>query len=192
MNPEPLVLPALAGARVHLRAWRATDASIVQEASRDPLIPLITTVPTTDGEPEASAFIERQQDRLRTGTGYAFAIADDEDRAVGHIGLFFVAGAPARASVGYWIAASQRRRGYAADALVALTSWALSRDDLDRLELYVEPWNEGSWRAAEAGGYEREGLLRAWERVDGVPRDMLMYAQLTKRALRAAQRPVSR
>ena len=60
-----------------------------------------------------------------------------------------------------------------------LTAWARELDGLDRLELYVEPWNEGSWLAAEHAGYEREGLLRAWERIGGTPRDMYMYAQLT-------------
>lgn len=57
--------------------------------------------------------------------------------------------------------------------------WAVDLPGLDRLELYVEPWNEGSWRAAESAGYEREGLLRAWERVAGEPRDMYMHGRLT-------------
>jgi ribosomal-protein-alanine N-acetyltransferase len=156
-------------------------SSAVQEASLDPLIPLLTTVPTTNGEPEALAFIARQHDRLRTREGYAFAITDPSDRAIGHIGLFFSAGAGARAGIGYWIASSQRRQGYAAEALGILTDWARRHQDLDRLELYVEPWNTGSWRAAERAGYEREGLLRGWERIDGRPRDMYMYAQLTAR-----------
>jgi [ribosomal protein S5]-alanine N-acetyltransferase len=149
MNDSPLNLPTLVGARLHLRRWQPADVPIIQEASHDSLIPIITTVPMTSGEPEALAFIERQQDRLRTRVGYPFAIADADDHAVGHIGLFYLSGAGARASVGYWIAPSQRRKGYAAEALNILTAWARNHDDLDRLELYVEPWNEGSWRAAE-------------------------------------------
>lgn len=183
MVMEPLRLPTLIGNRVHLRGWRPADIATVQEASQDSFIPLITTVPTTAGEAEALAFIERQQDRMRTRRGYAFAIADGDDMAIGHINLFFSTDSGARASLGYWVAPSQRRNGYAADALSTLTSWARHHDDIDRLELYVEPWNEGSWRAAEQAGYAREGLLRAWERVDGRPRDMFMYAQLTAKAL---------
>ncbi|WP_082517821.1 GNAT family N-acetyltransferase [Curtobacterium sp. Leaf183] len=188
MDLEPLNLPELIGNRVHLRGWRPADIATVQEASQDSLIPLITTVPATAGEAEARAFIERQHGRMKTRLGYAFAIADGEDRAIGHINMFFSTGSGARASLGYWIAPSQRRNGYAADALSTLTSWARHHDDLDRLELYVEPWNEGSWRAAEQAGYAREGLLRAWERIDGKPRDMFMYAQLTAKAL-AEMRP---
>jgi ribosomal-protein-alanine N-acetyltransferase len=182
MNAGPLELPTLQGERLVLREWRDSDVGTVQEASGDPQIPLITSVPATDDEAEALAFITRQHDRLKTGAGYVFAIADSADRAIGHIGMFFVAGAAARASIGYWVVPSERRKGYAAEALRVLTAWAVNRAGLDRLELYVEPWNEGSWRAAESASYESEGLLRAWERIDGKPGDMFMYAQLTTRA----------
>ena len=187
MREKVLRLPALVGHRVHLREWRQADVPAIQEASHDPLIPLLTTVPSTSGVAEALAFIDRQHDRLRTGAGYAFAIADQNDLVVGHIGLFFTAGAGARASIGYWIGSSRRRNGFAADALNTLTAWAVGLDTLDRLELYVEPWNEGSWRAAEHAGYKREGLMRAWERIDGKPRDMFMYAQLTTNAQQQSQ-----
>jgi ribosomal-protein-alanine N-acetyltransferase len=93
MTLRPLDLPTLRGARLTLRAWRDADSATVQDASHDPLIPALTTVPATNGEPEALAFIARQHDRIRTGAGYVFAIADPADRAVGHIGVFFAAGA---------------------------------------------------------------------------------------------------
>ncbi len=51
-------------------------------------------------------------------------------------------------------------------------------DDVHRLELYVEPWNDGSWRAAERVGYRREGLLRSWQSVGHQRRDMYMYSLL--------------
>ena len=63
-------------------------------------------------------------------------------------------------------------------ALQLFSEWALTLPGLDRLELYVEPWNEGSWRAAERAGFQREGLLRSWERVGSEPKDMFMYSRL--------------
>ncbi|GAA1237109.1 RimJ/RimL family protein N-acetyltransferase [Microbacterium phyllosphaerae] len=186
MNDTPLALPTLMGERTRLREWRPEDVAVVQEASGDSLIPLVTTVPRTRGEAEALSFIGRQHDRLKSGAGYAFAIADLEDRAVGHIGLFFAAGA--RASVGYWIASSHRRRGYARDALVTVTAWAIRLQQLDRVELYIEPGNHGSLRVAAQAGYKREALLRAWMRIDGRPRDMYMYSKLTERALTSSDR----
>ena len=60
----------------------------------------------------------------------------------------------------------------------ALAAWGLEQPGIERVELYVEPWNEGSWRTAEACGFHREGLLRSWERVGSDRKDMYMYSRL--------------
>lgn len=169
MTGEPTLptrLPRIPRPPVTLRSFRTEDAPVVAAASHDPLIPLITTVPTTDDAKELQAYIERQHDRLRTGRGYSFAIADStSDEAVGQIGLWTSDAAAGRATIGYWVAPGRRRRGYARAALTALTEWAFSLSPIARVQLLVEPWNEGSWRAAEACGYQREGLLRSWQLV---------------------------
>lgn len=59
-----------------------------------------------------------------------------------------------------------------------ISRWGLGLPDIHRLELYVEPWNEASWRAAEQVGYQREGLLRSWESIGDQRRDMYMYSLL--------------
>lgn len=175
-------MPRLSHGEVVLRAFEDRDVALVQSVADDPLIPLITTVPTSDSREDALAFIARQHDRLTTGAGYSFAIADrGTDRAVGSIGLWLREVDEGRASTGYWVASEFRRRGYVAAALQALTSWALSLDGVERVQLYVEPWNEGSWRAAERCAYQREGLLRSWQEVGGERKDMYMYSVLRPR-----------
>ncbi|TFD56693.1 GNAT family N-acetyltransferase [Cryobacterium sp. Hh38] len=175
-RPKQLVLPLLAGRNVTLRSFRSDDAPMIQEASEDNLIPTITSVQPDNSEEAALAFIERQHERLHSRTGYSFAISDENDFAVGQIGLWLEHEDQGRASVGYWIRPSARKRGYAADAIVTVVGWARTLQQLHRLELYVEPWNEGSWRAAERAGFEREGLLRSWRQVGGVHRDMFIYS----------------
>ncbi|HXL16435.1 MAG TPA: GNAT family protein, partial [Streptosporangiaceae bacterium] len=69
-------------------------------------------------------------------------------------------------------------RHYATAALEAISRWGLSLQGIHRIELYVEPWNEGSWRAAERVGNVREGLLRSWQQVGTERRDMYMYSLL--------------
>ena len=69
-------------------------------------------------------------------------------------------------------------QGVRTHALAAVSGWGLSLGPIHRLELYVEPWNEGSWRAAERAGYRREGLLRSWQEVGGTRRDMYVYSLL--------------
>lgn len=174
------MLPRLTGTSVNLRPFQYSDEAMIASASTDPLVPLITTVPA-DGDPsEVRAFIDRQNRRTAEGIGYSFAIADSRsDEGVGQIGLWTSSvTVKGRASIGYWIAPGFRRRGYAAAALRMLVDWASTLPEIKRLELYVEPWNDGSWRAAEACGFCREGLLRSWEQVGGERKDMYMYSYI--------------
>ncbi|WP_309573429.1 GNAT family N-acetyltransferase [Deinococcus sp.] len=109
---------------------------MVLEAGRDPLIPLITTAPAFGTEVQAVAFIEGQHSRLLTGEGSSWAIENWESgQAVGQIGLWFRSRDQGRASVGDWIVASQRGRGWAAGALRAVSAFGLSLPDIHRLEL---------------------------------------------------------
>ena len=173
-----LVVPVLDADAVRLRPFTASDVDLIIAADKDPLIPSITSVDAGGDEAAAREFIRRQHHRAATGQGWSFAIADPgTDTAVGQIGLWRSEIGHGRASIGYWIERSHRRHGYADRALRLLTSWGSTLDVVTRLELYVEPWNEGSWRAAESDGYSREGLLRRWQKIDGLPRDMYMYAR---------------
>ncbi|MBO3086467.1 GNAT family N-acetyltransferase [Cellulomonas fengjieae] len=175
----PLVLPTLLGAQVRLRGFTAADLPAVREASTDPLIPLIGSVPAHGDDDACLAFVARQRERLTTGAGYAFAVADLEtDVAVGHAYLGLRDLDHGRVSLGYWVVASRRGRGLARDALRTLAGWALTLPGVARLELYVEPWNVASARTALGAGFEREGLLRSWQAVGGERRDMEMYSRL--------------
>ena len=178
----PTEMPCLDEPPARLRAFRLDDAPLVASVASDPLIPLITSVPPSDAHEDIAAYLERQHQRLAEGSGYSFAIADAEtDEAVGNIGLWTSHISTGRASTGYWIAPQHRRRGYVRAALSALTAWASSLDDVKRLELFVEPWYEGSWRAAEACGYQREGLLRSWQEVGTERKDMYVYSLIPVR-----------
>lgn len=176
----PLTLPELRGEQVRLRAFSQADIPTVLDAATDPLIPVLTTVPSTQDPTMAAAFIDRQHERASSGTGYSFAIADGADVAVGQIGLWLRDIDRGRVSIGYWIAPAARCRGYAVDALRTLTTWGAQLPDVERLELSVEPWNVGSWRTAEQAGFEREGLLRSWEQVGSERRDMFMYSRIAE------------
>lgn len=175
----PELMPVIEFAPVVLREFDDHDIGVVLSASTDPLIPLITTVPAGASAEAALAYIRRQRQRLPSGAGYSFAIADSvTGAAVGQIGLWLRDLNDGRVSTGYWIGPEHRRRGYATAALTAISRWGLTLDDVYRIELYVEPWNQGSWRAAEQAGYLREGLLRSWQRVGDERRDMYMYSVL--------------
>ena len=179
----PLVLPTLLGDAVRLRAFSPADLPLVREATTDPLIPLITSVPAHGDDDACLEYLARQADRLRTGAGYAFAVADrTTDLAVGHAYLGLRDLDLGRATVGYWIAGSRRGRGLAGDAVRTLVQWAVTVPGVHRLELYVEPWNVASARTATSAGFVREGLLRSWQKVGDERRDMDMYALVSAQA----------
>ncbi|MBK8731204.1 MAG: GNAT family N-acetyltransferase [Tetrasphaera sp.] len=172
-----LTMPVLHAGPVVLRAFEEGDTPLIQSVANDPLIPLITTVPTTGTTTDALAYISRQHDRLSSGAGYSFAIAAaDTGEAVGQIGLWLQDISAGRASIGYWIASHHRRRGLLGPALSTLAQWAWAIEDLHRIEAYVEPWNVPSWRAVEGCGFQREGLLRSWQEVGDQRKDMYVYS----------------
>lgn len=179
----PTTMPRLVSELVVLRPFEVRDAALVASVASDPLIPLITTVPASGRGDDVAAYLQRQHARLPEGSGYSFAIADARtDEAVGQIGLWTRDIDQGRASSGYWVGPQFRRRGYVTAALRTLTEWAVTLEEIQRLQVFVEPWNEGSWRAAEACDYQREGLLRRWERVGPTLKDMYVYSRLAPEA----------
>ncbi len=137
----PQVQPSLASKQVVLRPFEDEDVALIMEASRDPHIPLITSVPTSDDPVEARRYIDRQRSRVVEEVGYSFAIADAAtNEPLGQIGLWPRDLSQGRASIGYWIVSSRRRNGLATAALRAISEWGLQLSELHRLELYVEPW----------------------------------------------------
>ena len=177
----PLRLPRLENTHLVLRAFVDGDAHLIQDVSTDPFIPLITSVPDVPDIEAVHAFIHRQQARLDDQAGYSFAIADStSNEALGQIGLWLPDLKQGRVSIGYWVAARHRGRGIAKHALALISTWGLDLPGVHRLELYVEPWNQASWRTAEQIGYQREGLLRSWQTVGEERCDMYMYSLLSR------------
>lgn len=97
-----------------------------------------------------------------------------DDRARGGAGLWLQPAGPATA--GYVLAPIARGRGLATDALHALTTFAWTLAELDRVELFVEPWNVASVGVAERCGYVRQALLAEHTEIGGRARDMLLLA----------------
>ncbi|MHB1582910.1 MAG: GNAT family N-acetyltransferase [Acidimicrobiales bacterium] len=170
-------LPTLAATPFVLRGFRDDDLAAVREAAADPVVLRVSSVPSPYDDRAGREYLRAQQRRLHDGFGYSFAIADqDDDRAVGSLGVWLRDLDRGRASVGYWVVPSARRRGAASAALASAARWALTDLGVERLELYVEPWNEPSIRTATRAGFVAEGLLRRWEVVAGERRDMWMFS----------------
>jgi RimJ/RimL family protein N-acetyltransferase len=175
LPPWPETPPA--HGRILLRRFTDSDAHLAAELGADPYLPLIGSIPANPTPEQALHWARQQPTRYAEGVGFAFAAADTESgRAVGSAGLWLRALAEGRASMGYAVSPLHRGRGVATSAIKAATAFGWTIPALYRIELYIEPWNTGSVRAAENAGYLREGLLRSHQEIGGVRRDMLLYA----------------
>ncbi|PCC46485.1 GNAT family N-acetyltransferase [Brevibacterium aurantiacum] len=179
LPPWPAETPV--SGQVLLRAVEARDAAMARQLSTDPYVPQTGSLPGNATMQDASDWVERQQGRHAEGTGFSFTIARRTDEfAIGHCGLWLKNLDEGRASAGYAIAPSERGRGYAAEALAALTEFGWTVPGVQRIDLFIEPWNIASIRTAERAGYVREELLVSHQLVGGERRDMLLYSSVQR------------
>jgi [ribosomal protein S5]-alanine N-acetyltransferase len=183
VSPRRIEFPVegLSDGVVTLRLMSETDIPAIVAAVQDPEIPRYTRVPDTYGEEEARQWQRMASTGLRTGSELPTLIVDSrEGRLLGAVGLHNLDPESGRCSAGYWVAAQERRRGVARQALELLCDYAFTELDVKRIELWIEPGNAPSLRVAESVGFAREGLLRSFMHIGGRRRDMLMYSLLPK------------
>lgn len=174
LPPWPASAPAQG--LVILREVAESDVEMARELSTDPYVPQTGSLPPHATVEDARAWIYRQQARHAEGAGFSFTITESgSGTAVGHCGLWLRELAQGRGSAGYSIAPSWRGRGLASDALGALTTFAWTVPGLERIALFIEPWNYASIRTAERAGYVYQDLLPEHQKIGGERRDVLLY-----------------
>jgi RimJ/RimL family protein N-acetyltransferase len=161
-----------------LRRWRTADIeALVRHANNwNVWINLKDRFPHPYTDADARAWIAHCD--ARTGEPTTFAI-DWRGEAIGGLGLEPHTDVHRlTATVGYWLGEPFWGRGFATQALRALTAYAFSTFDLHRLEATVFDWNLASARVLEKAGYSLEGRLRRSIIKDGRMADSLLYARL--------------
>lgn len=97
----------------------------------------------------------------RDGTGLnLMMLAREDDQIVGWIYLTDVDRYARSAEIGYGVRPHARGRGFATEALVAVSRWALTAGGLQRAWLRVDTDNLASVRVAQKAGFTLEGTLR--------------------------------
>ncbi|MFD7628500.1 GNAT family N-acetyltransferase [Streptomyces sp. NPDC059851] len=162
---------SLATERLVLRPWAPADADAVHLACQDPDIQRWTAVPVPYEPEHARGWTsEISPAGWRQDTEYSFAVRPaGSGSLLGAVGLH-VRG-PAAYEVGYWTAKEHRGRGYATEAVTAVSRWAFTRLGAGRVEWRAEVGNDGSRAVAEKTGFRVEGVLRAALPVRGTWRD---------------------
>lgn len=169
MDGRPLAMPQELPrwGDVVLREFDEADVAMVMDLATDPYVPTIGSLPFAANRPDALAYVNRQRGRTMERVGWSFCVADAvSNAALGGAGLWFDHVDPHRMTAGYSVAPRARGRGVAGRALRALTAFAWTLHAVQRIELFIEPWNTASLRTAEHAGYVREVLLHDQELQD--------------------------
>jgi ribosomal-protein-alanine N-acetyltransferase len=87
-------------------------------------------------------------------------------------------GSAQTAALGYWMGAPYAGRGHMRDAVRMLLPTAFNALRLHRIEAATMLKNFASMRVLESVGFEREGLARAFLKINGRWEDHLLYARL--------------
>jgi RimJ/RimL family protein N-acetyltransferase len=160
MNSFPS--PVICSARLDLREYGVGDDGLVRDlltgrAEREGL------PPGTPSDPdEVAAWLADDVHRLRRGgTGVHLMMLDRAaGRIVGSIGLFHADWEVRSTEVGYGVRGTERRKGYASEALAEVARWAFTEGGIQRAWLTANTDNLASIRVAEKAGFHREGTLR--------------------------------
>ena len=172
--------PPLTDGTVLLRPWTDADVPAVAEACRDPEITRwIDDIPAPYTRADARAYVAACRRGWKDGSLWAFAVVDTSSgKVVGSCGIGWQDDPHGVAEIGYWVRPGHRGRGIATRAVRLASEWAFEEGGVQRLQLRADELNTASQRVAERAGFQREGLLRGYQVVKGVRRDMLMYSLL--------------
>ena len=170
--------------RLDIREYGPDDAGLVAEALRgaesEGALP-----PGAPSQPEGIAewLAEGVHAPRRSGTGVHFMMLDRAgNRIVGSIGLFHADWEVRSTEMGYGVRGDERCKGYATEALVAVSRWTLATGGIQRTWLTANTDNLASVRVAEKAGFTREGTLRrAGLETDGL-HDLALFALLDDEA----------
>lgn len=124
--------------------------------------------------------LRRYGHEISSGTGYPFFLVRQEDGALlGGITLGHVRrGVSQSAQIGYWIGEAYSGQGFMSEGLNLMCEYAFSRHGLHRLEAACIPTNERSIKLLEKTGFEREGLLKSYLKIDEKWQDHVLFARL--------------
>jgi RimJ/RimL family protein N-acetyltransferase len=150
--------------RLDIREFTPADASLVLEVLEcGEWLPLSTALVETAEYPAdvdwwlADAVHEPRRDR--TGLNLMM-LAREADRIAGWIYLADVDEYARSAEIGYGVRPHALGQGFATEALVAVSRWALTDGGLQRTWLSVDTRNLASLRVARKASFTLEGILR--------------------------------
>lgn len=166
------------GRRLSLRYATAADASALFELGSDPEVTRFLSWGPYREVSEPLAYIESLPGQRDRGERLEFLIAGPDDAPIGVTGLSDPSPRDLRATVGTWLGRAHWGTGANRESKVLVLGLAFRALGLERVTALASPHNPRSLAALERLGFVREGVLRAWHRHHGQPRDVAILGLL--------------
>ncbi len=176
-----LPLPILNTPRLLLDAIAPADTCAFFQMHCDPEVTRYLSMEPLGDDAEAAVLIEALVQRSAAGTELRWAMRRRCDGLmVGTVNLEGAHSPRRRAELGYAVARTQWRQGYAREAIGAVLAHAFGPLHLNRVEALVYAENTPSRALLRSLGFAEEGYLRehAWEK--GRFWDDVIYALLAR------------
>jgi ribosomal-protein-alanine N-acetyltransferase len=124
--------------------------------------------------------IRRQAEEIERDEAYPFFIFREGDHALmGGLTIGQIRRGVAQAGTfGYWMGAPHAGKGYMTRAVRAAVGFCFATLRLHRIEAACLPHNVASMTLLERNGFQREGLARAYLRINGHWQDHVLFALL--------------
>jgi ribosomal-protein-serine acetyltransferase len=115
--------------------------------------------------------------RAAAKTDFGYAIIIDKN-IVGRIGMHYINPQNKIGEIGYWLASGMQGKGILTKCCIALIDHGFTVLDLNRIEIKCAVANDKSRAIPEKLRFNREGLLRQAQLLNGKFVDLYLYAML--------------
>ncbi|MGZ8413710.1 MAG: GNAT family N-acetyltransferase [Gemmatirosa sp.] len=181
MLPDADRLPTIPTERLRIRALTGADVPALFAVFGDPVVCRYWSRPALPDLAAAEALHDEIAQLFVDRTLFQWGIAERAtDAIVGTCTLASLTPAHRRAEVGFALARAAWGRGYVAEVLPALLTFAFAALGLHRVEADVDPRNGRSIRALERVGFVREGLQRERYLLHDEWQDAVLYGLLRR------------
>jgi ribosomal-protein-alanine N-acetyltransferase len=182
---DPPTRPLVKTQNLVLRAPVATDYAawaVLRMDSREFLTPWEPTWNEDDLTRNSFRLrVKRAAREIATDEAYSLFVFETRSQAlIGGLTLGLVRRGVAQATtLGYWMGQRHAGKGHMTEAVRGALRFAFNDLALHRVEAACLPNNEPSKRLLEKVGFQREGMARAYLRINGAWSDHLLYAALS-------------
>jgi len=172
-----LKAPEISHREVALRNIRRGDAAAWYDYLKNPDVIRHTSWNLSAAEDLLPQFDLYESDAPDSPIRLAIATRAD-DRLVGTVGFHTISSINRSAELAYDLAPEYWGKSVMQAAAMALCQWGFEQAAYNRIQATVLETNSHSIQLLERMGFEREGYLRAFRMVRGIPGNFWMYARL--------------